>query len=166
MTTNPLLPLIHKFLRLETLAHELYLAHLPDVPACAKKEFREFVQVEERHRRMFERLYRKIANVQSNPRFPFSVRAMKVTAWIISFGGFRAICRFECMIERRAIADYEAALKIVKHAHLRGAIKRVLEDEKSHTSLASLLQRFLADEQAHIDTLKRVSQKKISTVTR
>lgn len=163
---NPLLPLIHKFLRLETLAHELYRAHLPHVPTFAKKDFREFIRVEEEHRRMFERLYRKVSNVKQHPRFPFSVFAMKVVAKLVSFGGFRTICRFECFIERHAIADYEAALQTVKHTQLRGVIKRVLQDEKSHPSLPSLLQRFLADEQEHIHTMEKVLQKKISTVTR
>lgn len=162
----PLLPLIHTFLKLETLAHELYVAHLPHVPTFAKPIFREFIATEEHHRRMFEKLYCKIGNVKQHPRFLVSIFLMKLVAHVVRLGGFRAICRFECSIERRAIRDYKQALQFVKHGDVRAALKRVLHDELSHPSLEALLERFQADEEQHIKTMEQTLRKKISTVAR
>lgn len=162
----PLLPLIHSFLRLETLAHELYRAHLPHVPRFAKEDFREFIRIEEKHRRIFEELYCRIAKRKHHPRFPFSVFAMKCVAHIIRIGGFRAICRFECAVERRAIRDYEQALRYVKQGDVRRVIKNVLRDERSHPSLETLLAQFQRDEEQHVKRMEQALRKKISTVPR
>ncbi len=151
---------------METLAHELYLAHLPHVPVFAKKTFREFIATEEHHRRLFEKLYRKIGGVNDHPRFPVSVFLMKHVARLVRIGGFRAICRFECSIEQRAIRDYTQALQFVKQRHVRTALKQVLRDGRSHPSLEALLQRFQKDEEHHVKTMEQTLRKKISTVTR
>ncbi len=166
MTNPPLLPLIHSFLRLETLAHELYRAHLPYVPRFAKEDFREFIRIEEEHRRVFEHLYCRIANVKRHPRFPFSVFAMKCVAHVIRLGGFKAICRFECAVERRAIRDYEQALQFVKCGDVRRVIKHILHDERSHPSLETLLKQFQQDEEVHVKRMEQALRKKISTVPR
>lgn len=142
------------------------MAHLPHVPAFAKNEFRDFIATEEHHRRMFEKLYREIGNVKQHPRFPVSVFLMKVVAHVVRLGGFKAICRFECSIERRAIRDYEQALQFVKHGDVRAALKKVLRDEKSHSSLETLLEQFQTDEEQHVKTMEQTLRKKISTVAR
>lgn len=166
MNQPTLLPLIRKFLKLETLAHELYLTHLPHVPAFAKRDFQEFIKTEEHHRRMFERLYREVGGVPRHPHFPVSVFLMRSVAHILSLAGFATICRFECAVERRAIADYEDALRFVKRPTLRRTIQRVLHDEKQHPSLEALLTRFQHDEEEHVARMQKTLQKKISTPRR
>lgn len=161
-----LLPLIHKFLRLETLAHELYLMHLPHVPAFAKKDFLGFIKTEERHRRIFERLYCRVAGVRRHPRFPVSLFCLRLVAHSLRFVGFRAICRFECAIERRAIADYEQALHRVRDPKLRTIIRGILQDEKDHPSLPTLLLKFQKEEMEHIRVMQHDLEKKISTARR
>ncbi len=164
--TNPLLPLIRRFLRLETLAHELYKIHLPYVPSFAKSEFRQFIRVEERHRRTFERLYLELSHTNTHPRFPFSVACLKIIARVVSFAGFEAICRFECRIEQRAINDYAQALQSIRHPALRRAVQRVLRDERTHGSVNDLLRQFQSEEKVHIRSMRTLFQKKISTATR
>lgn len=146
------------------MAHELYLAHLPHVPDFAKKDFRAFIKTEERHRRIFERLYCEIAGVERHPTFPVSVFLLKCVAQFVRIGGFHAICRFECAIEKRAIADYERALPCVQQARVRKTIQRILQEEYTHTSLYDVLQRFQAEEKMHIKHLQKDWHKKISTV--
>jgi rubrerythrin len=146
------------------LAHELYLAHLPHVPDFAKSDFRAFIKTEEKHRRIFEKLYREIAGVKQHPTFPVSVFLLKCVAQVIRIAGFQAICRFECAIEERAIADYERALLVVQHARTRKAIQQILEDEELQLSLHAVLQRFQAEEKMHIKHLQKDWRKKISTV--
>lgn len=148
------------------MAHELYRAHLPHVPRFAKEDFREFIRIEEEHRRVFERLYCRIANVKRHPRFPFSVFAMKCVAQLVRIAGFRAICRFECAVERRAIRDYEHALQFVKQGDVRRVIKNVLRDERSHPSLEVLLKQFQRDEEQHVKRMEQTLRKKISTAAR
>ena len=158
--------MIHKFLRLETLAHELYRAHLPHVPAFAKKDFEGFITTEEHQRRTFEKLYCKIARVKHHPRFPCSIFLLRCFSSVLRVMGFRMICRFECEIERRAIADYTNALQIVRHGPLQKILRTILKEERSHPSLEALLQQFQHDEQEHIHVMQRDMQKKISTARR
>ena len=148
------------------MAHELYHAHLPHVPAFAKKDFEGFITTEEQHRRTFERLYCKIAGVKQHPRFPCSIFVLRCFAHVLRVMGFRTICRFECEIERRAIADYTRALHIVCHAPLQKILRKILKEEQSHPSLEALLKQFQHDEKEHIRVMQRDMQKKISTARR
>lgn len=91
---------------------------------------------------------------------------MKCVAQVVRIGGFSAICRFECAIERRAIRDYEQALQFVKRSDIRRVIKHVLRDERSHPSLETLLAQFQRDEEQHVKRMEQALRKKISTVPR
>ena len=91
---------------------------------------------------------------------------MKCVAHVIRLGGFKAICRFECAVERRAIRDYEQALQFVKCGDVRRVIKHILHDERSHPSLETLLKQFQQDEEVHVKRMEQALRKKISTVPR
>lgn len=140
--------------------------HLPHVPAFAKQDFLGFIKTEEQHRRTFERLYCQMAGVKRHPRFPVSLFCLRLFAHSLRFVGFRAICRFECAIERKAIADYEEALRVVYDPKLRTIIREILRDEKDHQSLPSLLAHFQKEEMHHIRVMEIDLTKKISTARR
>lgn len=145
--------LLRKFIRLEVMAAELYRAHIAHVPISLKPMMHHFAKVEEHHRDTFRKIYRDLVGHEA-PRENHTKHLMRLVAWGLSLRGSRAILRFECMIEERAIADYTQALTWVEQPEIRRAIHVILEDEKVHGPLIESLKTFRHDEEEHIEKMK------------
>lgn len=156
---NKLRRIVLKFLRLETLAEVFYLHHLHAVPPETRGLFREFVSIEERHRRMFESYYTSIYGTPV-PTFRVATFCAGIIAEALHLFGTSTIVRFECWIERRAIADYTTALEWIEEPELQKLIHRVLHDEAHHLPLTEALLTFREDEEEHIRKMTKLIQKR------
>jgi demethoxyubiquinone hydroxylase (CLK1/Coq7/Cat5 family) len=150
-----LVHLIRNFLLLEIGAVALYRTHTRFVPPALKPLFREFEAIEIGHRERFAQLHRDLHRGRNWWAAPFANMGAQVLALLVALGGTRAILRFERNIERKAVADYTDALRVVDHAALRTAIMHTLDDEFRHDKLMALLERYKGEEEYHIRELEK-----------
>lgn len=147
--------LLQNFLMLEIAAVALYRTHGRMVPAELKPLLREFESTEIGHRERFAQLYRDLHGGRGWWAIPFANVYATFLAWRVGLKGTRAILEFERDIERRAVADYTDAMRVVEHSAVRTAIEQTLADEFRHDKLMNLLEEYRGDEEHHIRELER-----------
>jgi rubrerythrin len=147
--------LVVKFLRLETIAEALYRQHAHAVSLEVRPVFEHFATVEARHREIFERYYTTIYGL-TLPTFHFSTFGARFIAEVLHLFGQGPILRFECWIERLAIADYTQALEWIEEPSMRKLIHDVLKDETQHLPFTEALLVFREDEEEHIQKMKKL----------
>ncbi len=148
--------LIRNFLILEIGAVALYRMHGRMVPRALKPLFKELLAIEIEHRERFAELQRDLHGGRNWWGMPFADMGARCVALIVGLRGTEAILHFERDIERKAVADYTDALRVVEDANIRVAIQQTLADEHHHEQLTELLTRFRGDEERHIRELERV----------
>ncbi len=148
-----LVRLVKKFLRLETMAVLLYSHH----EACVAPELRpmmhEFTKIEETHRLAFARLYTQLTSKPA-PRLRFTCAFTKRLALFLERLGVRAMLKFECEFEARAVQDYTKALQLIKDPRAKTVVESILKDELSHKSFDELLHIFREHEERHISKME------------
>jgi rubrerythrin len=150
--------LLHNFLILEIGAVALYRTHARIVPASLKPLFAEFESIEIGHRERFAQLYRDLHDGRDWWAIPLVNLATGLMAFWVGLKGTEHILAFERDIERRAVADYTDALRVVEHASLRTAIEQTLADEFRHANLMRLFEQYRGDEERHIRELENALQ--------
>ena len=147
--------LLRLFLLLEIGAVALYRTHGRMVPKALKPLFKEFESIEIGHRERFADLYRDLHGGRGWWMIPFANAGATCLALIVGLFGTKAILEFERNIERKAVADYTDALRVVEHALVRTAIEQTLAEEFRHDHLLRLLQEYRGDEERHIRELEK-----------
>lgn len=150
-----LVHLIRNFLMLEIGAVALYRTHLRFVSVALKPLFREFESIEIGHRERFAQLHRDLHRGRDWWAMPFVNFGATILAHCVALRGTEAILQFERNVERKAVADYTDALRVVDHTALRTAIMHTLEDEFRHDRLMELLEKYRGDEEHHIHELEK-----------
>jgi demethoxyubiquinone hydroxylase (CLK1/Coq7/Cat5 family) len=148
--------LLRQFLLLEIGAVALYRTHRTMVPIALKPLFKEFESIEIGHRERFADLYRALHGGRGWWMMPFANVGATCLAFVVGLFGTKAILEFERNIERKAVADYTDALRVIEHAAVRTAIEQTLADEFRHDRLLRLLQEYRGDEERHIRELEKV----------
>lgn len=146
--------LIRRFLILEIGAVALYRTHGRLVPKSLRSLFLELESIEIDHRERFSGLHRDLHGGHNWWAIPFVNLGASMLAFLIGLRGTKAILRFERDVERRAVADYTDALRVVEHTAVRTAIMQTLADEFRHEKLTRLLEEYRGDEQRHIQKLE------------
>lgn len=137
------------FLRLETFAEALYRQHLRVLPKEHHVLFTHFADIEAHHRQLFQEIYETI-HKQPAPRFRLSLWGIRIAMSVLHLFGQKAILRFECWVERRAVRDYTAALGWLSDPRITKVVKMILKEEQAHLPLVELFCEFRADEETHI----------------
>jgi len=147
--------LIKKFLLLEIGAVALYRTHAAFVGPRLKPLLLEFEAIEVVHRERFAQLDRELHGGRGWWLRPFADFGANLLALLVALGGTERILRFERDIERKAVADYTDALRMVEHAETRTAIQQTLADEFRHETFHTLLEKYRGDEEHHIRELEK-----------
>lgn len=148
--------MLRSFLMLEIGAVALYRMHGRMVSEELKPLFRAFLSIEIGHRETFAELYRDL----HDGRGWWAAPVINAFAGLLAFGiglfGVNRILAFERNIERRAVADYTDALRVVEHAAVRSALSRTLADEFRHEQLIRMFERYRGDEERHVHELEQL----------
>lgn len=147
------------FLELEVFAAELYRQHVRHVPEKLRPLMQEFCDVEDRHVERFRGLYAEITK-RSQPHCLIPLWTARIAAYVLAPFGWKIIFRFECWVEKKAVEDYQAAMKWVTHPDVRRAIKDTLKDEELHAPYLETLRAFCRDEEHHIDEMQKIMGQK------